>query len=302
MTQKENIGDSRSGINYLPDPGAELAAQVALCTNRPLLVCGEPGSGKSALAGYLARIYNWKYYEYVFTARSEAVDLLWKNDLVRRLADAQANKVQPDRRYLSPGALWWSLSPTLARELGRTEPYQEINASRRGGSVVLLDEIDKANPNVPNDLLVPLGCSTFVVDCVFDEEIQVAAAEPEGEAPQGHKQTWSRRLVLITTNEETQLPAAFLRRCITFRTTAPDKAKFLSVAKLHYNTFCEENPTLMDQIIDKFISQRASVQERKPSLAEFVDAIRACIQMDITDLDSKEWQVVERVVIKKEDV
>ena len=89
-----------------------LAVEVALTTGRPLLLRGEPGTGKSSLAAYVARRLGWRYYEYVVTSTSTATDLLWRFDAVRRLADAQANErpsMKPESEYVSPGVFWWAL-------------------------------------------------------------------------------------------------------------------------------------------------------------------------------------------------
>ena len=90
-----------------------MAVEVALATGRPLLLRGEPGSGKSSLAAFIARNLGYRYYETVITSHSSAQDLLWKYDLVRRLADAQTRGAQGDKAplsdydYIEPGVLWW---------------------------------------------------------------------------------------------------------------------------------------------------------------------------------------------------
>ena len=127
--------DSRRGLVYRMPPELHLAVEVALTTGRPLLLRGEPGTGKSSLAPYLARRLGWRYYEYVVTSATMASDLLWRFDAVRRLADAQAQRVKPESEYVEPGVLWWALDRTSAesqsKQAGTVEPDGETNSRRR---------------------------------------------------------------------------------------------------------------------------------------------------------------------------
>ena len=180
--------DRRDGLVYDYDYDLHLAVEIALATGRPLLLRGDPGSGKSSLAAFVARNLNWRYYEHTVTADTRAQDLLCSYDLVRRLGDAQARAGQRDTAplndldYVEPGVLWWVFNPESAEQRGFIEasiaerprlrppsskakdPHEEINLERRPDrAVVLIDELDKADPAVPNALLVPLGSNKFRV-------------------------------------------------------------------------------------------------------------------------------------------
>jgi MoxR-like ATPase len=205
--------DSRTGSTYIFNDRIRLAVQVALATGRPLLVRGDSGWGKSSLAAATARYLDWKYYEYVITSQTQARDLQWTIDLLMRLNDAQAQKIDRDwRRYVSPGVLWKALDPDSAsaqqalydqtRGAPGDLPARQLVLKR---AVVLLDEIDKADPDVPNNLLVTLGSLEFQV-------------EETGQMVSANKRT--SPLVFITTNEERELPMAFLRRCIELKLPA----------------------------------------------------------------------------------
>src|SRR5689334_2156221 len=119
-------GDRRDGLGYVyHDPKIALAVNVALATFRPLLIFGPSGSGKSSLAPSVARILRRRYYEQVITSRTQARDLLWQFDTLRRLSDAEAGRLDPDdrskeqvARYITPGVLWWALDPASARLRG----------------------------------------------------------------------------------------------------------------------------------------------------------------------------------------
>src|SRR4051812_41935089 len=207
--------DRRDGRLYLLPDELRLAVEVALTTGRPLLLRGAPGSGKSSLAPFVARNLDYRYYEQTVTAASRAQDLLWRFDAVRRLADAQVRAAESpelrDEDYVEPGVLWWAFDRESARrrgiqeergapKLAPVEPNADVNGDRRDDSaVVLVDEIDKADPDLPNGLLEPLSAMRFVV-----HETGAPIARPAGD-----QAALSRLLVVITTNEERDLPQAF---------------------------------------------------------------------------------------------
>ncbi|MEV0678893.1 MoxR family ATPase [Actinosynnema sp. NPDC050436] len=254
------------GENYICPSDLRLAVKVARATGRPLLLFGDPGCGKSSLPRYVAAREGLRYYEHVVTARTSAQDLLWSFDSVRRLGDAQAKDVKDDRHYVTPGALWWAFDRDGARELvNAREPRAEWNRARSGaGAVVLVDEIDKADPDVPNSLLVPLDERVFsVTDVRPGHEVR----EPAGR----------RALVVITSNEERDLPPAFVRRCVVHRVLAHDDSTLEKIAGKHIGT-TEGYP--LDKLIAALNEARRAAGEdrrRKPSTAEFLDAVRACL-------------------------
>lgn len=181
------------------------AVTIALASQRPLLVRGEPGTGKSQLARAAAAALGWRLHTATLHIRSEAQDLLYQFDAVRRLADAQAQQLHSENRYWQPQALWQALDWASAHEYGslrQDRPEGQIPPAPRG-HVVLIDEIDKAPSDVPNGLLEVLGARSFDIPGI---PLRVITRCPE------HCSPWP--LVIITTNEERELPAAFLRRCM----------------------------------------------------------------------------------------
>jgi MoxR-like ATPase len=161
--------DTRDGSVYVYDDSLTMAVRVALATGRPLLLLGPPGSGKSSLAAFVARSMHWNYFEQIITSRTQAKDLMWSFDAVRRLRDAHGggNPVDLLEAYIEPRVLWWAFDLPDARDRGAKRlPGGSLPSGVTSGkpsgevrgddsmSVVLLDEIDKADPDVPNDLLV----------------------------------------------------------------------------------------------------------------------------------------------------
>jgi MoxR-like ATPase len=284
-----------------------LAVRVARATGRPLLLRGDPGSGKSSLAAHVARSLNWRYYEHVVTSRTQTTDLLWTFDAVRRLADAQAlerGKHIGIHGYVEPGALWWAFDRESALRRGRSadpqrqisdqpaEPNAKLNKQRSAtDSVVLIDEIDKADPDTPNGLLVPLGSAEFTVAETGDK---IRAATPGAE-----------RLIIITTNDERALPQAFLRRCVVLWLEAPEGEELVDIAKAHLAAY--DGPVKPADVdlaralareMDGLREAAARDAVRAPSTAEYLDALRACRNLHIT-VGSRQWAQLRDLVLIK---
>jgi MoxR-like ATPase len=311
--------DRRDGAVYVLDDQLRLAVDVALATGRPLLLRGDPGSGKSSLAAFLARNLGWRYYEHVVSSRTTAQDLLWSFDSMRRLADASKPggfAGLDDASYTEPGVMWWALDRESARRRGRAEasgasgdgddvaaePFGSLNADRDPAhAVVLIDEIDKADPDVPNGLLVPLGSTEFLVTPIR----LLVREQPSGDGLPHH-------LMVITTNEERELPPAFLRRCIVHTLPPPEPATLLDIARRHLvladprpadapaeDPLAREN--LLTKLAVKFFALRTEAQqrgERPPSTAEYLDAVRVCRQL-LVEVDDQTWRLVEPLVLLK---
>ena len=279
------MGDRQDKNIYVYTEKITLAVNVALATTRPLLVRGPSGSGKSSLAYSVADILGWRYYEEVISSRTQARDLLWRFDALRRLNDAQANQLRKDpAAYIEPGVLWWAFDRDSAIQRGSTEPVQHHMHER---AVVLIDEIDKADPDVPNDLLVPLGAGNFVVQ-ETDTSIQ-AHHSP---------------LVFITTNEERVLPRAFLRRCVVLTLEAPNEKRLIDIAKAHFG-YSSERTGLYESVAKQVIAQGQSKHQAKatpPSAAEYLDTIRACLELGVEPNDETWNDIFETTLLKPRDL
>jgi len=306
--------DQRDGAVYVYGPELKLAVEVAMATDRPLLLRGEPGSGKSSLAAYIARNLNWRYYEFNVAARTRARDLLWTHDSIRRLKDAQVksftNAEPNDYDYIEPGVFWWVFDRETAKRRGApsgkepavpaVEPNQAINETRSPyHAVLLIDEIDKADPDVPNDLLVPLGLLLFRVDETGTEvsrQNSMQSQNPENEL--------TNLLIIITTNEERELPQAFLRRCVVHQLKHPDQDQLVKIAERQFQRVKKltgHDLHLFELIaaeVQKYRNQAKESGARKPGTAEYLDAVRACLRLEIKT-DSPEWQSIAAAVLRK---
>lgn len=263
------------------------AINAALAAGRPLLVRGEPGVGKSQLARAAAEGLGRRFVSKVIDARTEAQDLLWTFDAVRRLADAQVlaaeklkeNETVAERlsedQYVQPGPLWWgfhwrSAEQQEARYRGRSKSEEGEGAPN--GVVVLLDEIDKADSSVPNGLLEALGHQQF-------QTMTGKTVRCSGPAP----------LIVITTNEERSLPDAFLRRCLVLHMRVPERDSNLIAwltrrGRAHF-TADQADDDLLDDAARMLAGDRAEIRRQglaPPGGAEYLDLLRAVVHLGET--------------------
>lgn len=287
--------DGRRHVPYVYSDEIVLAVNAALTIHRPLLLRGTPGCGKSTLARDVALALGRDFDEQVITSRTTATDLLWEFDAMARLSDASAapDRVADRGCYVRRGLLWRAFQPDT--DGGRS-------------AVVLIDEIDKADPDLPNDLLVPLGEDRFVVTDTVP-----------------HTQVQRRRdvLVVITTNEERDLPPAFLRRCVALTLPDPsaDPARLKEIARCHLSARHSERgqappPPPLDEVLLEAVVERvqalaaaSAAPTRRAGTAEILDAFLACLELGIgpPDRDSAaddprriEWEAITRVVLYKD--
>jgi MoxR-like ATPase len=282
---------TRRGDRYVPyvySGDLVPTIQAAQVTERPVLLRGDPGSGKSTLARDVALALGHRYYEQTVTSRMQARDLLYQFDAVRRLGDTTAERDHGEWRYVTPGRLWWAFDPESARSRGGPPSDTPLVDPSWGGgagkgAVLLVDEIDKADPDVPNDLLIALGEGRFHVD-ELDREI---TRGPDREV-----------LVFVTTNEERDLPQAFLRRCIVINLEPPKDTALQAIVLRH---FPEASGATVARIMREFARLAKLAGDkgaRRPGTAELLDAVRACHEMGMAADDPRLEIVLQATVWK----
>ncbi len=267
------------------------AVNAALAARRPLLVRGEPGTGKSQLAFAAAQSMKRPCLCHVVDSRTSAQDLVWTFDAVARLAEAQlvgalgrANEGAAEeeriksrldvRRFVTPGPLWWALDWQSAadhvRDFGGATPPCPDDWNGAESPVVLIDEIDKADSDVPNGLLEVLGSGRF--------------------KPQGYNDAFcvkgqNHPLVIITTNEERALPDAFLRRCLVLHLHLPTEAAelvtfFFERGKAHLPAAAD---TVLRKAAEQTVKDRVALKAKRlpaPGQAEYLDLVRALTALE----------------------
>jgi MoxR-like ATPase len=254
-------------INYITSPDLRHAVNVAVALGRPLLVKGEPGTGKTLLAHAVAEDLGLDLIVWNVKSTSKAVEGLYVYDTVQRLQDSRFGDkdVSDIRQYIRLGPLGRAL--TADRQL-----------------VLLIDEVDKADLEFPNDLLHELDAMEFTVTETGD--VHKAAQQP---------------VVLITSNAEKELPDAFLRRCIFHYIQFPDETLMTDIVRVHHPDIDKK---LLKQCLEKFYWLRdLNGLRKRPSTSELIDWIGALIAAGIpSQRVASEMPFLGALVKKPEDL
>lgn len=232
--------------NYVATPQLQMAVNAAITLQRPLLLKGEPGTGKTMLAEEVAQSLNTDLIQWHIKSTTKAHQGLYEYDAVSRLRDSQlgSEKVHDIKNYIVQGKLW-----------------QAFEADKP--VVLLIDEIDKADIEFPNDLLLELDKMEFFC---YETQTRVLAKH--------------RPIILITSNNEKELPDAFLRRCFFHYIDFPDKATMRQIVAVHYPNIQEK---LLNEALEMFFGLREiNGLKKKPSTSELIDWIKLLLADDLT--------------------
>lgn len=231
---------------YVATDDLTIAVNAAVTLERPLLVKGEPGTGKTELARQVAKALELDMIEWNIKSTTKAQQGLYEYDAVSRLRDSQLGdeKVQDVGNYIRKGKLW-----------------QAFEAGKK--LVLLIDEIDKADIEFPNDLLQELDKMEFYV---YETNELVKAK--------------NRPIVIITSNNEKELPDAFLRRCFFHYIQFPDLDTMRRIVEVHH-------PGIKDALLTTALTQFYEVREqqglkKKPSTSEVLDWLKLLLAEDLT--------------------
>ncbi|MHB0951673.1 MAG: AAA family ATPase [Allorhizobium sp.] len=235
--------------DYIADKDLMVAVNAAIRLERPLLVKGEPGTGKTELARQVAAALGLDMLEWNIKSTTKAQQGIYEYDAVSRLRDSQLGdeRVNDVKNYIRKGKLW-----------------QAFAASQK--TVLLIDEIDKADIEFPNDLLQELDRMEFHV---YETGETITAR--------------IRPIVIITSNNEKELPDAFLRRCFFHYIRFPDAETLARIVEVHY-------PGVKQTLVRNALMQFYEVREtpglrKKPSTSEALDWIRLLVAEDIDPAD-----------------
>ena len=241
MTDVRFAGTDR----YVATEDLMVAVNAAITLGRPLLIKGEPGTGKTQLAIEIAAALSRPLYEWHIKSTSKAQQGLYEYDTVSRLRDSQLGdgRVHDIRNYIVKGRLWEAFTSDL-------QP------------VLLIDEIDKADIEFPNDLLRELDRMEFYV---YETRELVKAVH--------------RPIILITSNNEKELPDAFLRRCFFHYIRFPDAETLEKIVRVHYPKLKQD---LLAEALAAFFRLRETPGLRKkPSTSELLDWIKLLVAEDL---------------------
>ena len=234
---------------YAAADDLKIAVNAAIALEKPLLVKGEPGTGKTELARQISDNLGLRFIEWNIKSTTKAQQGLYEYDAVTRLRDSQLGdeRVNDVRNYIRKGKLWEAF-----------EADQKV--------VLLIDEIDKADIEFPNDLLQELDKMEFHV---YETGETVKAIQ--------------RPIVIITSNNEKELPDAFLRRCFFHYIQFPDQDVLHQIVDVHY-------PGIKKRLVSEALTQFYEIREtpglkKKPSTSEALDWIRLLVAEDVDPAD-----------------
>lgn len=231
--------------NYIATKDLQLAVNAAITLERPLLIKGEPGTGKTMLAEELAESLGTELIQWHIKSTTKAQQGLYEYDAVSRLRDSQLgdDRVHDISNYIVKGKLW-----------------EAFSAEKR--PVLLIDEIDKADIEFPNDLLLELDKMEFFV---YETQERVVAKQ--------------RPIVIITSNNEKELPDAFLRRCFFHYIQFPNPDEMQEIVNVH---FPDLKKKLLDEALKAFFEIRdVPGLKKKPSTSELIDWLKLLVAEDI---------------------
>jgi MoxR-like ATPase len=235
-----------TGTNdYIASKQLQLAVNAAITLEKPLLIKGEPGTGKTMLAEQLALALDTDLLQWHIKSTTKAQQGLYEYDAVSRLRDSQLGdeKVKDIRNYIVKGKLW-----------------QAFTAGKR--PILLIDEIDKADIEFPNDLLLELDKMEFFV---YETQERIVAKQ--------------RPIVIITSNNEKELPDAFLRRCFFHYIEFPDADQMRQIVDVHFPNIKKD---LLDQALKSFFQIRdVGGLKKRPSTSELIDWLKLLVADDI---------------------
>ena len=235
--------------NYIATEDLMIAVNAAVTLERPLLIKGEPGTGKTELAKQVSLGLKLEMLEWNIKSTTKAQQGLYEYDAVSRLRDSQLGdeRVNDVSNYIRKGKLWDAF-----------ESEQKV--------VLLIDEIDKADIEFPNDLLQELDKMAFYV---YETGQTISAKQ--------------RPVVIITSNNEKELPDAFLRRCFFHYIKFPDQETLRKIVKVHY-------PDIKDNLLSTALTQFFEIREqsglkKKPSTSEVLDWLKLLLADDLQPED-----------------
>ena len=244
--------------DYVATDDLKVAVNAAIALERPLLIKGEPGTGKTVLAVEVAKALGAELIEWHIKSTTKASQGLYEYDAVSRLRDGQMGeeRAKDVANYIKKGKLW-----------------EAFTAEKR--PILLIDEIDKADIEFPNDLLQELDRMEFYV---YETDQTIKAKQ--------------RPIVIITSNNEKELPDAFLRRCFFHFIKFPDEQTMKSIVDVHYPGIKQK---LVSDALTTFYSMReVPGMKKKPSTSELLDWLKLLMNEDV-DLETLREQDPEKL-------
>ena len=246
---------------YLPDPGLKAAAEVAVEIGIPLLVTGEPGTGKTQLAYWIAHQFDTEVLRFNTKTTSQAKDLFYRYDAIRHFRDSQQGSVN-------------TLGYIQFEALGKA-----ILASGKKRYVVLVDEVDKASRDFSNDLLFEFEKLAFNIAEATDNDLEnfdwkkhhgIDRPGFDNTGNIAHDEKYPKPILILTSNSEKNLPDAFLRRCAFYHIPFPAKEDLMRIIRIHDILDKKFTEKIAAKAVEYFGQMREQGLRKKPATAELL--------------------------------
>ncbi|MBU6343038.1 MAG: MoxR family ATPase [Bacteroidetes bacterium] len=277
--------------DYVPDPGLVNAAEVAFALHQPLLIMGEPGTGKTRFAYKLAHelakknkpgglLFADKPEVFYTKTNSQARDLFYTYDALAQFQQANIRRESGDKTmetadFIELQALGKAIAMTDPMAVNQPKLRAKLGTTPQS-TVVLIDEIDKAPRDFPNDILNEIENQQFLIREL--DNLPVTRSEQQ------------HIFMIMTSNSEKNLPDAFLRRCVFYHIPFPEPDKLLEIAKTQLGKANVFTDAFLEMLIDRFGAVRKKAVRKPPATAELLAWLRILGVQNITDLETADKQ------------
>jgi MoxR-like ATPase len=258
--------------NYIAGNELRQAVNVALALGQPLLITGEPGTGKTELAKSIAWELGIPKLDFFTKTTSTATDLFYQYDALRRFQDAHLpeHKHHTIHDYIQYQALGQAILLTYPPEKVKNYLPEKLQGKGPTRAVLLIDEIDKAPRDLPNDILNEVADMKFTVK----ETDQPFCAQQQ-----------FRPILVLTSNSEKNLPDAFLRRCIFYHIAFPSEQQLKEIVQKRFSAYPDFTPEFIEAACARFIEIRELALKKKPATAEFLSWIQVLRSLGLETKD-----------------